>query len=86
MELRGQREWLSTTLGSIGDGVIATDPSGSVLLLNRIAEQMTKPRGALADLAGKLSHHRRVSPLKLAEHFANMVRRIQMRQPAGVGS
>jgi PAS domain S-box-containing protein len=41
MELRGQREWLSTTLGSIGDGVIATDPSGSVLLLNRIAEQMT---------------------------------------------
>ena len=41
MELRGQREWLSTTLGSIGDGVIATDPNGSVLLLNRIAEQMT---------------------------------------------
>ena len=41
MELRGQREWLSTTLSSIGDGVIATDPNGSVLLLNKIAEQMT---------------------------------------------
>ena len=41
MELRGQREWLSTTLGSIGDGVIATDPSGSVLLLNKVAEQLT---------------------------------------------
>jgi PAS domain S-box-containing protein len=41
MELRGQREWLSTTLGSIGDGVIATDPNGSVLLLNKIAEQLT---------------------------------------------
>ncbi|MGH6735794.1 MAG: sensor histidine kinase [Methyloceanibacter sp.] len=41
MELRGQREWLSTTLGSIGDGVIATDPNGSVLLLNKVAEQMT---------------------------------------------
>ena len=41
MEMRGQREWLSTTLGSIGDGVIATDPSGSVLLLNRVAEQVT---------------------------------------------
>ncbi len=40
MELRGQREWLSTTLGSIGDGVIATDPSGSVLLLNKVAEQL----------------------------------------------
>ena len=41
MELRGQREWLSTTLSSIGDGVIATDPSGSVILLNPIAEQLT---------------------------------------------
>jgi hypothetical protein len=41
MELRGQREWLSTTLGSIGDGVIATDPNGSVLLLNKVAETLT---------------------------------------------
>jgi PAS domain S-box-containing protein len=41
MDLRGQREWLSTTLGSIGDGVIATDPSGSVLLLNKVAEDVT---------------------------------------------
>jgi PAS domain S-box-containing protein len=41
MELRGQREWLSTTVGSIGEGVIATDPNGSVLLLNKIAEQLT---------------------------------------------
>ena len=41
VELRGQREWLSTTLGSIGDGVIATDPNGSVLILNKIAEDMT---------------------------------------------
>jgi PAS domain S-box-containing protein len=41
MDLRGQREWLSTTLGSIGDGVIATDPSGSVLLLNKVAEDLT---------------------------------------------
>jgi PAS domain S-box-containing protein len=48
MELRGQREWLSTTLASIGDGVIATDPNGSVLLLNKIAEQMTGWSGAKA--------------------------------------
>jgi PAS domain S-box-containing protein len=41
IELRGQREWLSTTLASIGEGVIATDPSGSVLLLNKVAEQVT---------------------------------------------
>ncbi len=48
MELRGQREWLSTTLASIGDGVIATDPNGSVLLLNKIAEQLTGWSGAKA--------------------------------------
>ncbi|MGC1178632.1 MAG: HWE histidine kinase domain-containing protein [Methyloceanibacter sp.] len=41
IELRGQREWLSTTLGSISEGVIATDPSGSVLLLNKVAEMLT---------------------------------------------
>ncbi|MGH6867032.1 MAG: sensor histidine kinase, partial [Methyloceanibacter sp.] len=41
MELRGQREWLSTTLGSIGDGVIATDPNGGVLILNKIAEGLS---------------------------------------------
>jgi PAS domain S-box-containing protein len=48
MELRGQREWLSTTLASIGDGVIATDPNGSVLLLNNVAEEMTGWSGAKA--------------------------------------
>jgi PAS domain S-box-containing protein len=41
VDLRGQREWLSTTLGSIGDGVIACDPNGSVLLLNKIAQELT---------------------------------------------
>ena len=41
VELRGQREWLSTTLGSIGEGVIATDPSGSVLVLNKVAHDLT---------------------------------------------
>lgn len=51
MELRGQREWLSTTLASIGDGVIATDPSGSVLLLNKIAEGLTG--WSVADARGR---------------------------------
>lgn len=41
MDLRGQREWLSTTLGSIGDGVIACDPNGSVLLMNKAAQEWT---------------------------------------------
>jgi PAS domain S-box-containing protein len=51
IELRGQREWLSTTVGSIGEGVIATDPSGSVLLLNKVAEQLTG--WPLADARGR---------------------------------
>jgi PAS domain S-box-containing protein len=51
IELRGQREWLSTTLGSISEGVIATDPSGSVLLLNKVAEQLTG--WPVADARGK---------------------------------
>ncbi len=41
IELRGQREYLSTTLASINEGVIATDPGGNVLLLNKVAEQLT---------------------------------------------
>mgnify|MGYP003693720819 CR=1 FL=1 len=48
---QGQREWLSTTVGSIGEGVIATDPSGSVLLLNKVAERLTG--WPLADARGK---------------------------------
>jgi PAS domain S-box-containing protein len=51
IELRGQREWLSTTVRSINEGVIATDPSGSVLLLNRVAEHLTG--WPLADARGK---------------------------------
>jgi PAS domain S-box-containing protein len=38
---RKQREWLRTTLASIGDAVIATDVNGSVLLVNAVAEKLT---------------------------------------------
>jgi len=40
-ELSRQREWLQTTLDSISDGVIATDADGNVLLVNRVAEELT---------------------------------------------
>src|SRR5574342_884755 len=35
-KLRQNRQWLNTTLTSIGDGVIATDDQGLVRLINRI--------------------------------------------------
>lgn len=34
-------QWLNTTLRSIGDAVIACDPTGGVVFMNRIAEKVT---------------------------------------------
>jgi PAS domain S-box-containing protein len=42
-------EWLSTTLGSIGDAVIATDAVGNVRFLNRIAQDLTQFSQAKAE-------------------------------------
>ena len=40
-ELYQSKEWLHTTLGSIGDAVIATDTGGHVTFLNPVAEKLT---------------------------------------------
>ncbi len=40
-EARQARDWLRTTLASIGDGVIATDGSGTITFLNDIASNLT---------------------------------------------
>jgi PAS domain S-box-containing protein len=47
-QLRQQREWLSVTLRSIGDAVIATDREGRVTFLNPVAEQATGWKSAEA--------------------------------------
>ena len=39
--LNEQREWFRTTLGSIGDAVIATDTEGRVKFLNSVARSLT---------------------------------------------
>ncbi len=40
-ELAAEREHLAVTLRSIGDGVIATDIRGRVVLINKVAEKLT---------------------------------------------
>ncbi len=47
-QLRGQREWLTTTVRSIGDGVIATDRDSRIILTNGAAERFTGWRAAEA--------------------------------------
>ncbi len=39
--MRENERWLAATLGSIGDGVIATDEAGRVRFMNSLAEQLT---------------------------------------------
>ncbi len=39
--LDAERERLAVTLRSIGDGVITTDPEGRIIILNKVAEQLT---------------------------------------------
>jgi CheY-like chemotaxis protein len=41
-KLKESRHWLSTTLKSIGDALIATDSKGTVKIINHVAEDLTE--------------------------------------------
>jgi PAS domain S-box-containing protein len=49
--LKKNEDWLTTTLKSVGDGVIATDVSNQIMLMNPVACQLTG--WALLDAVGK---------------------------------
>jgi PAS domain S-box-containing protein len=68
----GQAELMRTTLASIGDGVITTDPEGRITLMNSVAEALTGWTNG--QVAGK--------PLVEVFHIVNEETRLEVENPA----
>ncbi|WP_189102924.1 sensor domain-containing protein [Deinococcus knuensis] len=63
LNLMEEREWARTTLNSIGDGVITTDPAGQVTFINPVAQ-------ALTGWSGDAAHGRHIGQVM---HLTDMV-------------
>jgi PAS domain S-box-containing protein len=78
-----QREWLATTLDSIGDAVIATDTHGRVVFMNRMAERLT---GAQAEDSRGRAYHQifRILDEETGRVVDNPIRRVLAEGAGGV--
>lgn len=76
-DLEEQKEWLRVTLTSIGDGVIVTNPSGRVVLMNHESERLTGWRNVEA-LHQPLSAVFRIVNAKTRQAEEDLVGRILM--------
>ena len=74
-KVRQSEQWLSTTLRSIGDGVIATDEEGRVRFMNPVAEKLTgwsevesngRPLEEVFDIVNEYTRERAENPVARA--------------------
>lgn len=84
--LAAEKELLSVTLRSIGDGVITTDTMGNIVLLNEIAERLTgwrlteamaQPLDAVFRIYDEKTRQPRPNPVMEALHTESIVSRAQ---------
>ncbi|MBU1486559.1 response regulator [bacterium] len=74
-EIAAEKERLSVTLRSIGDGVITTDTQGKVVLINKVAEELTGLR--MEEAAGRpLTEIFRIINEKTREPCEDPVRKV----------
>ncbi|WP_374087019.1 putative bifunctional diguanylate cyclase/phosphodiesterase [Methylomicrobium lacus] len=74
-QLKQMERWLSTTLMSIGDGVIATDMDGTITFMNRVAEVLTGWPQAEA-LGRPFTEVLRLVDMKTRERVDSLVERV----------